>query len=106
MSLALEKAPKTMSKTIHLRRASPTIALKTTRSTQSFVFLAFFLVLFCFVMFAQHLAASVHFDTNLLAVLVDHGFKVGALFLPADNGFRLWLRPAQLAEQQPAHQSC
>ena len=69
-----------MSKTIHLRRASPTIALKTTRSTQSFVFLAFFLVLFGFVVLAQHLAVGVHFHANLLAVLVDHGFKLAPSF--------------------------
>src|SRR5206468_6078854 len=61
------------------------IALKTTRSTQRSVLRASFLVLFGFVMFAQHFASGVHFDTNLFAVLVDNGFKVGALFLPADN---------------------
>ena len=70
---------------IRLRRASPTIALRTTRSTQSLVLRASFLVLFGFVMFAQHFAAGIHFDTNLLSLLVDHGFKVGALFFPADN---------------------
>jgi hypothetical protein len=43
-------------------------------------------VLFGFVVFAQHLALRVHFDANLLAFLIDNGFKVGALFLPADNG--------------------
>src|SRR5258708_14814396 len=70
---------------MRLRRASPTIALKTTRSTQSSVFRAFFLVLFGFVMFAQHFAVGIHFDADLLSVLVDHAFKVGALFFPADN---------------------
>jgi hypothetical protein len=42
-------------------------------------------VLFGFVVLAQHFAVGIHFDANLLAVLVDHGFKVGALLLPANN---------------------
>ena len=42
-------------------------------------------MLFGFVVFAQHFAASIHLDANLLAVLFDNGFKVGALFFPADN---------------------
>src|SRR4029077_11102763 len=61
------------------------IAFRTTRSTYQLVFLAFFFLLFVFVVFAQHFAVRIHFDANLLAVLVDDGFKVGALLLPADN---------------------
>src|SRR6266436_2620836 len=61
------------------------IAFWTTRSTYRLVFGAFFFVLFGFVVFAQHFAGRIHFAANLLAVLVDDGFKVGALLLPADN---------------------
>src|SRR5438045_9751741 len=49
------------------------------------VFLAFFFVLFGFVVLAQHLAVGIHFDASLLAVLLDDGFKVGALFFPTNN---------------------
>src|SRR6266516_1826463 len=61
------------------------IAFWTTRSTYRLVFGAFFFVLFGFVVFAQHLAVRVHFDANLLAVLLNDGFKIGAFFLPAND---------------------
>jgi hypothetical protein len=42
-------------------------------------------VLFGFVVFAQHFAVRIHFHANLLAILLNDGFEVGTLFLPADN---------------------
>src|SRR5947208_3992629 len=60
------------------------IAFWTTRSTYRLVFRAFF-VLFGFVVFAQHFAIRIHFDANLLAILLNDGFKVGALLFPTDN---------------------
>ncbi|PYJ20277.1 MAG: hypothetical protein DME92_10130 [Verrucomicrobia bacterium] len=41
-------------------------------------------MLFGFVVLAQHFAVRVHFDADLLAILLDDGFKVGALLFPAD----------------------
>jgi hypothetical protein len=42
-------------------------------------------VLFGFVVFAQHFAGRIHFHANLLAILLDDGFKVGAFLFPTDN---------------------
>ena len=42
-------------------------------------------MLFAFVVLAEHFAVGVHFDANFLAILLNDGFKVGALFLPADD---------------------
>ena len=43
----------------------------TTRSTHKLVILAFLFVLFGFVVLAQHFTVRVHFNANLLAVLVE-----------------------------------
>jgi hypothetical protein len=50
-------------------------------------------VLSGFVVSAQHFAVGIYLDANLLAVLPDEGFKIGALFFPANNcsAFRLCL---------------
>jgi len=42
-------------------------------------------VLFGLVVFAQHFAVRIHFHANLLAILRDDRFKVGALFFPTDD---------------------
>src|SRR5437016_12547464 len=82
-----------MSKTIHLRRAStPDRVYDKRDSTQRSVFGALFLVLFGFVLLAQHFAVGVHFDANFLAILLNDGFKVGAFFFPTDNYSALGLR--------------
>src|SRR5436309_13848691 len=51
-----------------------------------------FLVLFGFVVFAQHFAIRIHFHANLLSILLDDGFKVGAFLFPTDNSSALGLR--------------
>src|SRR6188474_3070040 len=50
--------------------------------TLRLVFGAFFFVLLGFAVSAQQFAAGIDCDPNLLAVLIDHGFIVGALFFP------------------------
>ena len=47
-------------------------------------------------MLAQHFAGCIHFNTNLFAVLLSHGFEVGALFFPTDDCSAFCLRLGSL----------
>ena len=57
----------------------------TTRSTQQLVVLARLFVLFGFVVLAQHFTVRVHFNANLLPLLLKNGFIIGAFRLPAND---------------------
>ena|SRR5882724_2975523 len=58
----------------------------TTRSsTHKLVVLAHLFVLFGFVVLAQHFAVRVHLNTNLLPLLLNNGFIIGAFLFPAND---------------------
>ena len=57
----------------------------TTRSTHKLVVLARLFVLFGFVVLAQHFTVRVHFNANLLPLLLNNGFIIGAFLLPAND---------------------
>jgi hypothetical protein len=57
----------------------------TTRSTHKLVVLARLFVLFLFVVLAQHFTVRVHFNANLLPLLLNNGFIIGAFLLPAND---------------------
>ena len=68
-----------------IERTSDSWLFVTTRSTHKLVVLALLFVLFRFVVLAQHFTVRVDFNANLLPVLLNNGFIIGAFLLPAND---------------------
>ena len=49
------------------------------------IFLALLFVLFRFVVLAQHFPVRVHFNADLLPILLNDSFIIGAFFLPTND---------------------
>ena len=52
---------------------------------QKSVFLILFFVLFRFVVLAQHFTVRVHFNADLLSILLNDSFITGAFLLPTND---------------------